>query len=310
MAFILAKFPPAVSVPLFYVAITIIFILRFLVANLFGIFILSCALYYTAPSFLGVDPYSFSGLVVWFSDQEDSTKTSLLASIVTVMGFLIAFASASYNWRSQALSQLRIEAAAEIDRFFAQCTQRATDCRLYAEGLVEAVNEIQRGCDRDEAAFLARYHREKGLEFERHRQELVALGVEAHRLQGRYTNLLTLSPGLIANMQIAISALSRIIDEVWFNRPFIIDHDPDPVSSFIHQTNVAECLNFSKVVEDHFIDLNFSSGLVRGNLQSSVVGFSFWSLVFLYSEMSGFRAAITEHYESRRRKLTSKGSGR
>src|SRR5690606_7903284 len=113
-------------------------------------------------------------------------------------------------------------------------------------------------------------------------------------------NLLTLSPGLIANMQIAISALTRITDEVWFNRPFIIDHDPDPVSSFIHQTNVAECLKFSKVVEDHFIDLNFSSGLVRGNLQSSVVGFSFWSLVFLYSEMSGFRAAIAEHYESRR----------
>lgn len=310
MVFILAKVPPAVSIPLFYATITVVFVIRFLIANLFGIFILACALYYAAPSFLGVHPFSFSSLVDWFSDQEDATKTSLLGSIVTVTGFLIAFASASYNWKSQALSQLRMQAAAEIDRFFAQCTQRATDCRLYAEGLVEAVSEIQNGCDRNEAVFLARYHREKGLEFEKHRQELVALGIEAHRLQGRYTNLLTLSPGLIANMQIAISALARIADEVWFSKPFIIDRDPDPVSSFIHQVNVSECLKFSKVVEDHFIDLNFSSGIVRGNLQSSVVGFGFWSLVFLYSEMSGFREAIVEHYENRRRNSAGRNNRR
>jgi hypothetical protein len=58
---------------------------------------------------------------------------------------------------------------------------------------------------------------------------------------------------------------------------------------------------FSKAAEDNFGQLNFTPGGVRGNLQSSVVGFSLWSLLFLFRERNGLKRAIVEHYNAVRK---------
>lgn len=48
-------------------------------------------------------------------------------------------------------------------------------------------------------------------------------------------------------------------------------------------------------------ELNFSSGSVRGNLMSTVVGFNVWSLYYLYKERKGFKQMITERYKNLRK---------
>ncbi len=296
-----SKISPSISVPLFYGFITCAFVIRFFIANLYGIFLLALGLDYFSHSIFGVEAYTFVQLIDWFIAQSEGTKTALLGSIVTVIGFLIAYATATYNWKAQALSQLRMQAAGEIDAFFAQCTKLTTDCQIYADALIQAVDKIQKNCTFEEAAFLAHYNRDQGQLFLQQRQQLVALGIEVHRLQGRHANLLVLAPGLKGNMEHAIKALTNITEKVWFHVPFHIDGDQNPIQTFINQVNVADCMAFSKAAEDNFGQLNFTSGGVRGNLQSSVVGFSFWSLLFLFREKNGFKQAITEHYNAVRK---------
>lgn len=296
-----SKIPPSISVPLFYWFITCAFIMRFFIANLYGMFFLALGLYYYSDSLWGVKAYTFPQLIDWFVTQSEGTKTALLSSMVTVIGFMIAYATATYNWKAQALSQLRMQAAGEIDAFFAQCTKLTTDCQVYADALVAAVNKIQKECTIEEAMFLAHYNRNQVQPFLQQRQQLASLGIEVHRLQGRYTGLLVLTPGLKSNMELAIKALTNITEKVWFHVPFHIDGDQNPIQTFINQVNVNDCIVFSKAANNNFGQLNFTSGSVRGHLQSTVVGFSLWSLLFLFRERDGFKQAIVEHYNAVRK---------
>ncbi|WP_435794386.1 hypothetical protein [Neptuniibacter pectenicola] len=58
---------------------------------------LALGLYYYGYSLFGVEAYTFPQLIDWFAAQSEATKTALVGSIVTVIGFLIAFATATYN---------------------------------------------------------------------------------------------------------------------------------------------------------------------------------------------------------------------
>ncbi|WPC04100.1 hypothetical protein SBP02_15145 [Pseudomonas benzenivorans] len=304
-----SKISPSTSVPLFYAFATSGLIIRFFIANLYGMLFLALGLYYNSHSIFGTEAYTPAQLIDWFAAQSESTKTALLSSIVTVIGFLIAYATATYNWKAQALSELRMQAASEIDAFFSQCAKLTTDCQIYANALSHAVDKIQKNCTIEEAAFLAHYNRDQGQLFLQQRQQLIALGIEVHRLNSRHTNLLVLAPGLKGNMELATKALTNITEKIWFHVPFHIDGDQNPILTFIQQVNVADCMVFSKAAEDNFGQLNFSSGIVRGNLQSSVIGFSLWSLLFLLRERSGFKKTIAEHYNAVKKANTARQRG-
>ena len=132
-----AKFPPSLSVPIFYACATISFIYRFLFGNIYGILI-TCLVVYNYSEFLfGTTPLSFDGLIHWAVTQSESTKVALLTATITVVGFLIAYATATSNWRSQLLANLKVQAAGEIEVFFVECSKLATDCKIYATAIVD-----------------------------------------------------------------------------------------------------------------------------------------------------------------------------
>lgn len=291
------KLPPFLSIPVFYIFITISFLYRFLFGNIYGIFITIFIVYYYSDILFGITPLGVDGVMKWFVSQSESTKATLLASIVTVIGFLIAYATATANWKAQLLANLKVEAAGEIEVFFAEFAKLATDCNIYANALVEAVDKIQKGCAQHEAEFLASYNRDQGKIFLQTRQRIVTLSIEVHRLQGKYSSILISAPGLISGLNLAAKALGNIADKVWVNVPFYIQNDPNPIQSFVNQVNVSECMELKNAVDDNHDELNFSSGGVRGNLLSTVVGFNLWSLIYLYKEHNGFICTIIERYK-------------
>ena len=106
-----AKLPPSLSVSIFYTFVTITFIYRFLFGNIYGILITCLVVYNYSKSLFGTTPLSFDGLIQWVVTQSESTKVALLSAIITVVGFLIAYATATSNWRSQLLANLKVQAA-------------------------------------------------------------------------------------------------------------------------------------------------------------------------------------------------------
>lgn len=296
-----AKLPPSLSVPIFYTFVTITFIYRFLFGNIYGILI-TCLVVYNYSEFLfGTTPLSFDGLIQWVVTQSESTKVALLSAIITVVGFLIAYATATSNWRSQLLANLKVQAAGEIEVFFAECSKLATDCKIYANALVDAVDKIQKGCSIEDAEFLSHYNREQGQLFLQQRQRLISLGIEVYRLQGKYSTLLISAPGLTAGLDSATNALERITERLWIQVPFHIQNDSNPIQTFVNQVNVTGCIALISSVSENHGELNFSSGGVRGNLMSTVVGFNFWTLYYLYKDRKDFKESIIERYKNLQR---------
>jgi len=287
---------PKISVPLFYGYITLITIYKFLFGNLFGIFLLSVFIYHNCFELLNVTPYNFEELMSWLVSQSESTKNTILGSLITIIGFLLAYASATANWKSQMLANIKLQASGEIESFFTECSKLSVDCEIYASALVEAVNKIQKNCSVDDAIFLANYNREQGQKFISNRQRLIALGIDVHSLSGKYGILLLSAPNLKHSLNNAIKALENINDKLWINVPFYLKDDQNPIQTFINQVNVPDCIALKHSVTLNHPELNFSAGSVRGNLMSSVVGLNFWTVFNLFKDRKSFFEAI----ESRR----------
>jgi hypothetical protein len=270
---------------------------RFFFGNIFGIFITVLVLYYHGEFLFGITPLDFDGLMNWVVSQNETTKSTIMGALITVVGFLIAYATATANWKSQLLATLKVQAAGEIEVFFAECSKLATDCEIYAKSLIEAVDKIQKGCSNDEALFLAHYNREQGQIFLQRRQRLVSLGIEVHRFHGKFSTLLLSAPGLKAGLDSSTKALENITSKLWISVPYHIKHDQNPVQTFVNQVNITECSALRDSVTVNHGELNFSSGSVRGNLMSTVVGFNFWMLLYLYKERKGFKQMIIERYK-------------
>lgn len=291
-----SKFPPKISVPLFYAFITLMYLIRFLVGNTYGIFLLALFIYFRADELFGISPYTLDQLALWLVSQSESTKTALLSSFITVIGFMLAYATATANWKGQLLANLKLQAAGELDVFFSEYSKLATDCEIYASSLIEAVDKIQKNCTLDKAVFLASYNRDQGQIFIQKRQRLIAMGVDVHSFQGRYSTLLLSAPNLKSSLDAATTAVTNINDKLWINVPFHIKGDENVVQTFVNQVNVADCFALKSAVDAYHDELNFSSGAVRGNLMSTVIGFNIWTMYNLYRQGGDFYKAIKERY--------------
>lgn len=293
-----SKIPPSISIPLFFGVTSLSVITSFLISNIYGILITSFALYFLSGTLFNVTPLGPVELIGWISSQSETTKTALLSALVTITGFFIAYATATSNWKAQALSQLRLQAAAEIDAFFSECAKLITDCQIYTKGLIEAAEKINNGVTMEEGEFLAHWNRDQGQDFLQKRLRLSALGVDVHHLQARYSALLFMAPRLKRNMDFATKALNNMIGKIWFNVPYHINGDTNPIETFINQVDLDGSLEFSRSVDDNFGQMSFTSGGARGELQSSVAGFGFWSLIHLYKDRKIFMEAVTKHHQS------------
>jgi len=294
----LAKLPPYLSVPIFYILMTLAYIYRLFFGNIYGIFAISIVVYFSSEWLFGIAPLSFDGLMEWVVNQSETTKAALLGSIIAVIGFMVAYATATSNWKSQLLANLKIQAAGEIAAFFTECTKLATGCEIYAGALVKAVNEIQKGCPNDKAELLAHYNREGGHLFKQQRDRLLSLGVEVHLLGGKYGTLLSTSPGLMSEMGLATKALENITDKLWINVPYHIQNDPNPVQTFLNQVNVTECIALIDSVNKNYDMLTSSSGDVRGRLTSDVVGYNFWMIFNLFKDPKGIKELFADRYKN------------
>lgn len=291
-----SKFPPKLSVPLFYVFITLMYLIRFFVGNIYGMLLFAIFVYFKSDVLFGIAPYNLEQLMFWLVSQSESTKTALLSSFITVVGFMLAYATATANWKGQLLANLKLQAAGELDVFFSEFSKLASDCEIYASALAEAVDKMQKNCTLDEAVFLANYNRDQGQIFIQKRQRLVAMGIDVHSFQGRYSTLLLSAPSLSSSLSAAIIAVSSINDKLWINVPFHIQGDDNIVQTFVSQVNVVDCLALKSAIDTNYGELNFSAGSLRGNLMSTVVGFNIWTMYHLYRQSSDFYAVIKERY--------------
>jgi len=145
--------PPTIAVPLFYAFTTIAVVLYFLFGTIFGVFLVSLFAYWAVDYFGFVTPLSFGELLLWLGAQPESYKVAFISAALTVVGFVIAFHTATVNWRNQLKAELKAHSAGEIEEFFAVVTRLISDASIYVQTLVDTVDKLQKGLPPQEAEF-------------------------------------------------------------------------------------------------------------------------------------------------------------
>jgi hypothetical protein len=161
---------------------------RYLFSTLFGLFLFAVGLYLGMYWLSPVKPFSGQQLALWFDGLPTESKGAMGAALLTVLGFLIAFRTASVNWRDELRVTISVQAADELEEVYGEASQLMLDVMYYSRGLVEQLTELQQRC-----TGMTPWLRETLQKYAGHRERserLSALGARARRLAGKYGILL------------------------------------------------------------------------------------------------------------------------
>lgn len=296
------QFPPAIAVPAFYIFISLGMLARFLFGSAFGALFIALLLYFSAHPVTGIAPLSFGELLFWFAEQPETYKVGFVSAAVTVAGFFVAFHTATLSWRQQHRSQLRTQAAGEVEGFFSSVDGLITDAQLYAEDLVRAVNLIQRGTEPREARFAVDWALSKSQEFLSTRNQLSQAQVQIHRLKGRNYTILSSGWGLTEVFDLAEKALTDIGKKMWFSVPIVYEDDPNYIQTFHNQVNVQECIGFIESAERLSGPIAMLAGSIRGYLLAPVIGFNLSMYIELLKNRKEFSEAVKGFHRAMERR--------
>lgn len=291
------ELPPSVAVPVFYSYIVCAYILRFFFMSAAGLLLISLLVYWNAEALTGHVPLTFEQIFSVLSDLDKEYKVALLTSFVTIVGFAIAFHTATINWRNQMRSQVMLNVSAEIEGFFAGASNAITTLQIHAESLIDSVNRIQGGVPMRDAAFEVDYNQSKQQEYLHARNFISEASAEVHRLIGRNYNALASNWGALPAIQRAGKALSEVSSKMWIHLPVIEAGEPNRVQIFINQVNVDQCRDLVRACEVSTGIISGLTGGVRGQLQSSVIGFNLSSLAGLVVQRKNFRKSIEDFHK-------------
>ncbi len=251
---------------------TLSYITNLLVTKSVGILVLSILLYYFSYSLGLGQPYNFSELMLWLGQLPEHSKTTVLTSIITISGFLIAFNISSESQKKQLMSQMKIEACNDIESFFNKVSRNITSANIYAKHLVEIANYINNEADEDTIQFHLKTIIEETKKYHFLRQEIQEQAVEVHRFQGKYSIIFASSWGVIKKLETAVEAFCELTEKTWFNTPILRFNDPDIKNKYLRQVDIEKCNNYINAYENNFGVINGATGSLRGGMLGSITG--------------------------------------
>ncbi len=275
------KIPPWLSTRLFYVLVISGYFWRFLTSTLIGVLILSASIYFFLFSNSVVTPFTPQELIDWLANISTDYKIAITSSLLTILGFLFAFHTATANWKQQLNAQIKISAAGEIEEFFAEACGLLTNTNIFIETVIDSINNIQKNGETPNTIFNAQHIMENLPKFVSTRERLSALSINCHRLSSKHISFLMSTWGAAKSLQLAIDAFTATTDKMWVFIPYIEKNDPNLLPDLIATVNVTDCLAFQSAYETNFSYINGLIGGLRGQLLAPVAGFNFAGLVTL-----------------------------
>lgn len=261
--------------------VVLAYLIHSLVGKLFGIFIFSLILYFSAPSIGLGQPYTAHELLIWLYELPESYKTTVFTSLLTIVGFLIAFSIGSAQQKQQFISQMKIEVASDIEAFFNEVSRITTDIEIYAKYCLDVSSEINEGKDQNSIDFHMFNIVGETNKFLQNREVLKAKSIEVHRFIGRYSIILVSTWGALEQLEKAIKAFKNITDSMWFPAPLIYPNTPNKQEVFIQQINEEKLNRYIEAYSNNYDIMNSTTGGLRGRLIAPITGMNFSFIVGL-----------------------------
>jgi len=248
------------------------YLLQALVGKLSGILVFSLLLYFSAPYIGLTQPYSAHELILWVHELPENYKTTFFSSILTIIGFLIAFSVGSAQQRQQYISQMKIEVASDIEEFFNEVSRISTDVEIYARYCLEVASVINEGADQNSIDFHMYNIINETNKFLQNRDILKAKSIEVHRFEGRYSIVLASTWGAMKQLDKAVEAFRNITDAMWFPSPLIDPRSPNKQELFLRQIDIERCQRYIEAYKNNYSSMNRTTGGLRGRLIAPITG--------------------------------------
>lgn len=294
MLTVLRRLPGRWFTRLLFLFAPIALLKRFLFGTVFGSLLSALALYWAMSTFGESRPFTADQLAIWFSDLPIESKTSIAASLLTVLGFVIAFHTATVYWKEQTRTTLRIAAAEEIEHFFDEVARRTVDAQIYADSVIsETTKAHASGFNPESVAAIDRLIANAPAFLEL-RQRLTAMSVEVHRIPGKHYSLLLSLGGAVTALEDCAGAFSEIAAAMWVHVPVVAPQHPNRTAAFVYEIDLQKWRNLSACCERNY---SFISGLVaaiRGSLLTPIAEFNFAALRHLLTNRTQFADALSE----------------
>lgn len=273
---------PIISVSLIFITSICRIINRYLFGTIWGVLILSIILYVNSERILGTKPLAVNELIMVLFSLNETMQAAIVSSLITIIGFIVAYATASSNWKAQLRGTLKSEASCECIQFFNVTHSLVTQCDIYANSLKSTLDKIANGSPKSELLFHVGYNRKKTNEFIANRDAIVANSINAHTFLAKYNSLLINTTGVKSNLDLAISSLTVVSQDIWFPIPYEVTEGDDEIEMFRSQIDIDKINKFLTTVKEHHNALSFHPSAAAGILMDPIVGTSFSSLVSLF----------------------------
>lgn len=201
------------------VVIVIIFLFKFIFGSLAGVLALSWLLYVGSPQIIGIEPWNFRELILWFDELGNDAKIGLASSMVTVLGFFIALHTTMHSWQRQTAATMRMSAADAIDQVITELNAILLRISLFTEATAKEVKRVRaHGLSLDANPILSVLS-EDVAEFRANRQRLLQLEQEIISLSARYAVLFLPLSGIPAALEAIEENVSTITKTIWVRAP-------------------------------------------------------------------------------------------
>jgi hypothetical protein len=212
---------------------------RWLIGSLTGLLFVLIALWWYLR-WNGPDkPLGSRELVLWFEDQRDDVKLALAAMLLTLMGFMIAFWTASMTWRRQKELELRIEASKAVHARFERALRSINSIEAYLHVLNNAITAAKSMLPAPGARSHLVFINSRAEAFANDRQGLFAAMLDVYELYGEFAGIFANVIGVEKDIKRAARAIEIAQEKLGaFSPPHADPDDLSFVQSFLTRCDI------------------------------------------------------------------------
>ncbi len=280
-------------------AITVVSsIFRTVTGNIYGIFGLVIGLYLLAPNIFSVEPYSGTELLVWYSNLSDGYKISITSSLLTVVGFIIAFFISSLSWKNELKSKIELDAANDMQMAYGHITSLAIDVNTFIGLVADTLNMIgEKGPLDPESISSAKFIMNERQKYTDNQMQLSRLSIDIHSLAGRHTLVLASRVGAYRTILAVNKAVGNIRTAMYVYVPDIDIDDPEICTRLQSRVNREEAESSRKIIRKEIDYISGAVGGINGQIQDHILRPGIFSLFAVIKKISQWQQHVITQYK-------------
>lgn len=249
----------------------LVWLVKSIFATLLGSLFVSTVLYASSERLLGVQPWDFWQLLLWFDSLDNSSKTAIATSTITLVGFFVALNTTMVTWKKQTAAALRIAAADDIDKTITSLCQVLLSVQLFAEALAKELTHIHSSQFPPASARRLTPLADDAVTFRAQRNRFFELAAEVGQLSTRYVTLFLPLPGAAETLEKISDALDPVRDQIWVQVPPTGSEAPDHRQRLFTQADPDRLAQLAATCEEALDQIHQLKGGLRGGLYSTIV---------------------------------------